>query len=753
MSTFWASGFDVTGENGPAGSRGKPRWSVESRFADRLGALTARAFSVWSSKLEYGQSKRFLDSLADWEAGRPSIGPVEHNLPRMRHLLECLGNPERAYRSVIVAGTNGKGTTASFLAHLLSESGHRVGLYTSPHLHSIRERVQVDGTPIEKEVWAECVLQIQHASFTFEEAGFGMFTKFEALTALAALQFKRDGVAFGVFEVGLGGRYDATNAWDSEVAVLTSVQLDHTEILGDTLDEIARDKLCVARPRRPLVTPSEHEPETLAAIRDVCETEDIPIHWVETGHAAARQRPAWVDRSLTLGEAVAHVLVDDVADVDSATETFTWPGRYEVGTTDPLVILDGAHNPAAAEALVVELGGQAAKWRFVVGFSTGHDASGFLSALAPLASEVLLLAADHPRSRDPRSLTSEVPDGLPCRIVEDVDALKFLLAADDVDPICVTGSLHVVAAAREILGLVEEREGISEDVLLESLRCIERAVEELGLELHTASDDGNVVRVDGPARSLHFMRNKHPFNDYVSARLAEDKAYQYELFLKAGLRVPYTMKLFNPYADARFNRYQDHASVDAIVDSVEERMAYPLVVKRNQGSFAQGVYLEHGHDGLSERLELLFRHSGYLNNILICQSFVAGKEYRAVATGKQVLLVYEKQGPLTSEGGGDLNPLHRPGGRAVRMEDTQLLKSFAEIAEGIAEVLPLGFYAIDAILGVDGLSVLEVNPNPVCYFYNDCNGRDDFVDIYKRLLRREAIEAPPSDMTLEMGED
>ena len=174
-------------------------------------------------------------------------------------------------------------------------------------------------------------------------------------------------------------------------------------------------------------------------------------------------------------------------------------------------MLDGAHNPAAAGALVSELTKRNERWRFVVGFSTGHDAAGFLSALAPTASEILLFSADHPRAFDTQALLEVIPEGVPFRVLEDAEALKRELAVVDADPVCVTGSLHVVAAARETLGLVEEREGISEDVLLESLRCIERAVDELGLEMHTASDDGNVVRVDGPARSLHFMRNKHPF--------------------------------------------------------------------------------------------------------------------------------------------------------------------------------------------------------------------------------------------------
>jgi dihydrofolate synthase/folylpolyglutamate synthase len=708
--------------------------------------------------VEYGQSKRFLDALADWEAGRPSNGPVEHNLPRMRHLLALLGNPEAAYRSVIVGGTNGKGTTASFLAHLLKANGERVGLYTSPHLHSIRERVQVDGRPIEREVWADAVAQIQSVSYQFEEAGYGAFTKFEALTAIAALQFKKDEVTFGVFEVGLGGRYDATNAWDSEVSVLTSVQLDHTEVLGDCVEAIAEDKLEVTRSGHVLFTPHDHESGVEETVRRVCEAKGVPVRWVDTEGeiSCSPEMPEWATRNKGLAVAVARSLVTRVDEIlDGAVESFAWPGRFEIVSTSPTVVLDGAHNPAAAESLACTLKSEADGWRFVVGTGRGHDAKGLIEALAPIATEFVFVASDHPRAIPSADLVRLVPGGTPVRQLRSgVEELKKALTADEgKSSTCVTGSLHVVAMAREALGLVEECEGISEDVLLESLRCLELAVDRVGLALQTVSEDGNVVRVDGPGRSQYFLRNKHPFNDYVSARLAEDKAYQYELFLNAGIRVPYTIKLFNPYADERFNRYQEHASVARLIEEIECQISYPLVVKRNLGSFAQGVYLEHNREGLEERLELLFRHSGYLNNILICQSFVAGREYRAVASGENVHLVYEKQGPLTAEAGGDMNPLHRPGGAAVKVTDQDLLKSFHKIAESIGEVLNLGFYAIDAIAGVDGLSVLEVNPNPVCYFYNESNGREDFVGIYERLLRTFVGETSPPDVTVVFGKD
>jgi glutathione synthase/RimK-type ligase-like ATP-grasp enzyme len=249
------------------------------------------------------------------------------------------------------------------------------------------------------------------------------------------------------------------------------------------------------------------------------------------------------------------------------------------------------------------------------------------------------------------------------------------------------------------------------------------------------SADGNVVRVHRGGRSLHFLRNKNPFNDYVAGRLAEDKGYQYELFCRAAVPVPETLQVFNPLADSRFDRYRTHASVAQIVGAAERRFAFPLVVKKCHSSLAQGVYLETNAAALGCRLQELFENSGFLDNIVLLQQFVPGPEYRIVASGDQLLLAYAK----VSDAGGervDLNPLHQADGRAVRVEDAGLLARLRALTAKVAAVLELGFYAIDLIDGPAGACVLEINPNPFCFFYNRTNGREDFVRIYATLLER-----------------
>jgi dihydrofolate synthase / folylpolyglutamate synthase len=562
--------------------------------------------------MDYFRSKRFLDTLPDWEAGRPAPGPPEQYLPRVRALLGRLGDPQQSFRSVIVGGTNGKGTVSSLLANLLQAAGHRVGLYTSPHLHTQRERIRLNGEPSTKDLWAEGIGRLYDRTREFETEGCGPFTRFEALTALAAHLFAAEGVEFGIFEVGMGGRYDATNAWDSELAVLTSIGLDHVEVLGGTLLEIAADKLRIARPGHPFFTTESQAPQVLALIRQESRKLRLRLHVAGSdgvavpdgtvrpypwNPAAMPDRPRTYRENARLALAAGAYLLGDRLSPELArrvVEQHHWPGRFEVARRQPLVLLDGAHNPAAAAALAADLERIAPKWTFVVGGSAGHDAAGVLAAFQPLAEKVVLTSSDHPRALAAETLAQRAPDGL--RVEQEPSwsrALARVLAASGpASHLCVTGSLYLVARAREFFDLPGERDGITEDMALESLHCLEIACRNLGFSCQPVSADGNLVRVSRGERSVYFLRNKHPFNDYVAGRLAEDKGYQGELFARAGLPAPATLQVFNPLADARFDRYRTHGSIAAAVADAEQRFSFPIVVKKHQSSLAQGVFLE-----------------------------------------------------------------------------------------------------------------------------------------------------------------
>lgn len=724
--------------------------------------------------MDYNGARRFLDTLPDWEAGNPHPGAVEDYLPRTQALLGCLGDPQLHFRTLLVGGTNGKGTVCSLAAALSQDAGYRTGLFISPHLHTLRERIQIDGQLLSRDLWVEGVSTLfdRTRSLSYTNAK-GSFSKFEALTVLAAHLFATQGVEIAVFEVGLGGRYDATNAWDADTSVLTSISLDHTAILGNDLSSIAAEKLCIARPHRSLLTTSRQAPEVVEFLHRECDQRQILLLFagndgveVKTGVGAIddigrRHRPyrwdplnavakpaaqqvarprSYSDSARLAIAAVEEILpqerVPSAERVQQIVEHHRWPGRFEVVQEDaePPLVLDGAHNPAAAAALVEDLGAfREGEWTMIVGVNAGHDAQGILKALSKAARRLILTASDHPKAMSTKKLRDLAPAGVPVgeyvNIIEAIDSV-----AEDDSPLCITGSLNLVARAREYLNLRFEREGISEEVALESLVCVEAACRKVGLESERVSENGNVLRVQGSRGPAYFLRNKHPFNDYVSGRLAEDKGYQHELFAQSGVPVPQTLQLFNPYADDRFNRYKTHRSISAMVDYVQEHLDYPVVVKKYRSSVSQGVYLERNGEVLANRLQGLFEHSSFLDNTVMIQEYIDGPELRVVASQGELLLAYEKQGDGT-DAGDDLNPLHGSTGMAVRVEDDSTLKELSMVCDRIHSVLDLGFYAVDLIWR-QGPVVLELNPNPFCYFYNQANGRAAFVQIYETLLNR-----------------
>lgn len=700
--------------------------------------------------MDYFRAKRFLNTLQDWERDGTAAGLPEDYLPRMRALLRRIGNPQKDFTSVIVGGTNGKGTVASVLAALLQTCGRRTGIYSSPHLHTIRERIRIDGRILDKDDWAQWISDLYDRTRGFEAEGYGSFTKFEGLTALATTMFADAGVEFGVFEVGLGGRYDATNAWNADVAVLTQIDLDHTEILGDTVEAIALDKLEIARAGRPLFTPATQKPEVLALLRRECRERGVNLRVIGGGTDGDRvwtapdfPRQEILDRgsvfrknarlAIGVGRHLMGKHLTDARIVEALTE-LDLPGRFEMARRTPRVVLDGAHNPSGAAALAGDLRSMSKQWTFVVGVNAGHDAGGILEAIRPLAKKVVLTRSDHPKALAVDVLRQSLPEGLSACCARDIVEALARAGLQEEDPVCIMGSLHLIGRAREALGLPCERDGFGEDLHRESLACLAEACANLDVGIEPASDDGNLFRIRPPGRGpVYFLRNRHPFNDYVAARLAEDKAYQYELFTQAGLPVPETLVAFNPLADERFSRYRTHTSIDAVVEDVERRFSYPVVVKRNTGSLAQGVFLEGDRRDLKKRLRSLFENSGFLDNLMLVQEYVSGPEYRIVAARNELLLAYEKVSEAPYR---DLNPLHGPTGIAKPVDAPELIEALSSLTARVSGVIELGFYAIDVIRSSAGFQVIEINPNPMCYFYNLHNGRSDFVGIYEKLIAK-----------------
>lgn len=424
---------------------------------------------------------RFADALADLNARQPEHMP-KPDLARIRALAELLNDPQLTYPTVHVAGTNGKTTTARLVAGLACEHGLPTGLFTSPHLRSVTERFRVCGQQMTDEGFGE---EYEHLLPYLEVVdGQGSpVTYFETVTALAYLWFADKPVGLAVFEVGMGGTWDATNLIAGEVAVICPIGMDHVAELGPTLTDIAREKAGIVKPGAAAVV-REQVPEALEVIRERCD-EVVASMLLEGREWALESRvPAVGGQSLAVrglhgtyedlllplhGEHAAHSAAAAVVALEALLERelehdavrralaeASAPGRLEVVGRHPLIVLDGAHNPAAAEALASALP-EAFTWdrlHLVIGVFSNKDLEGIVGCLSPLADEVYACATDSVRARPPDEVaeafsTHGVVAQALSSVPEALGAAREAAVAGDL--ILVTGSLYTVADARRAL--------------------------------------------------------------------------------------------------------------------------------------------------------------------------------------------------------------------------------------------------------------------------------------------------------------
>jgi dihydropteroate synthase len=417
--------------------------------------------------MQYHEAANFLFDLRRY---RPSPGTAS-----TARLLDHLGNPHETCEFVQVAGSNGKGSTARMVESVLRETDLTVGLFTSPHLEDVRERVRVDGRKITREAVREFVAEAKPHVTERATAGESP-TFFEAMTALALWDFGRRDVDVAVLEVGIGGKFDATSVVDPAASAVMSVTLEHTGVLGDTIEEIATDKAHVAPADAPLVTGAtgaalDAVREQAGAVHTVGDGADADVR-VEyegrTNHTEAAVSLTTDDGVLDahiplLGEyqavnaGIAATLARQVADVDDETlarglRSAHWPGRFEVVSQHPLTVLDGAHNPGACEGLAETLGTfEYDDLHLVVGAMHDKDHRGMAGAL-PTPAHCYPCEPDLDRSEDADVLGRVFGAG--SASVTSRESVTSALdtafdAADDDDCVLVTGSLFAVAEARE----------------------------------------------------------------------------------------------------------------------------------------------------------------------------------------------------------------------------------------------------------------------------------------------------------------
>ena len=383
---------------------------------------------------------------------------MRFGLDRMHKLMTVLGLPQRRFASIHVVGSNGKSSTVRFCAALLERHGLRTGSYTSPHLSSFRERVEVGESPVSEAAFASAVGRAAHAAELVNrtQAPDDQVTQFEALTAAAYHELAHSGVEVAVVEAGLGGRFDATSVIPSKVQVLTSVGLEHTRWLGPTLTDIAEEKLAVVRERGTLVT-GVLDPESRAVAERVAAERHARLVTVadeETG-PALRAPGRFQRHNFALAAHAAEAFLgrplEEPAVRRAADETRV-PGRLDVIGERPLVVHDGAHNPAGARALAESLDDVLGDRRpriAVIGVLEDKDAAGMLEELLGHFDRVVFTRSHNPRSLSPATLVTlaEKLAGPPAETVaEPHDALERATGlAGSSGAVLATGSIYLIA--------------------------------------------------------------------------------------------------------------------------------------------------------------------------------------------------------------------------------------------------------------------------------------------------------------------
>jgi dihydrofolate synthase/folylpolyglutamate synthase len=408
-------------------------------------------------------------------------------LERVRQLLAAVGNPQEKVKIVHIAGSKGKGSTSMFMDNILQEAGYKVGLFTSPHLQSIRERIRLNGEMISTGEFSDMIAEVSAVDAKLKHGELGPATFFEVMTVSAFLYFERAKVDIAVFEVGLGGRLDATNVCDKpEACIITPISYEHTQILGKTLDLIAKEKAGIIKPGVPVISARQRR-NAHEAIEEIAKNKKAPItfqgrdfDYVDNGTIYSGQLMDFRHKDGTIYHLLVPLLgehqlqnaslacqtaivlrekgykISDDAIRMGLGDTF-WPGRLESIKEEPMIVIDGAHNGASAEALVHALRKHCLceKFTFVIGMLRDKDTTRFIRAVGPCSDMVYTTKPDSPRCLEPQVLAGRFNKAffMAQAIDDPTDALLEAIATTPPDGcVVITGSLYLVAQMRTALG-------------------------------------------------------------------------------------------------------------------------------------------------------------------------------------------------------------------------------------------------------------------------------------------------------------
>jgi len=398
-------------------------------------------------------------------------------------LLQALGNPQQSFKAVQIAGTNGKGSTAAFLDSICRNAGVRTGLYTSPHLESITERIKIDGVDVSPDAFARCVTQVRLAAESLLASGTlaALPTFFEQVTAIALVAFREAGIQLAILETGLGGRLDSTTAANARICAITQLSLDHEEYLGNTIEDIAAEKAAIIRADSKVVIANQQEKALAVILRRCEETGVVPfvdscrstivdvssdgrfsvVFETETTRYE-KMRLSLRGRHQIENAAVAIQLAEVLnsqgfsisqAAIITGVERASHPGRLEFIGCDPTFLLDGAHNPAGASALHGFLN-DFAKRPLTIVFGAMRDKrlEEIAETLFPIADNLVLTTVNNPRSATTAMLIPMAERFASGGVTETSISNEAIDTALDLTPpsgmICITGSLYLIGETR-----------------------------------------------------------------------------------------------------------------------------------------------------------------------------------------------------------------------------------------------------------------------------------------------------------------
>ena len=428
--------------------------------------------------MNYNEAMRYITEVGNFGSN--------YGLERTFRLLELLGNPQDNLKLIHVAGTNGKGSTTAMITKMLSGLGYKVGMYTSPFLEEFEERIQINGHNIPREVLAELVTLIKPSIDKVKEEGYGHPTEFEMITVLMLLYFERERVDFGVIEVGLGGRLDSTNVIKPIVSVITSISFDHTNLLGNTLKEIAEEKCGIIKKNTPTVVFPQQE-EAMDVVIKKCKMENSKLYEVNLNDAELLEivkgdKPFQIVKikgakeyilelpllgehqiynlalAIKVMEAIEEqglILLDDKS-IEKSVREVTWKGRLEVLSSKPLIVIDGAHNIQGIATLKTNL----QKYfnyeniYLILGILADKDVEEMVKEITPLAKKVYAVTPHSTRAELAEDLRVEIIKyNKNCKAYECYeDAFNDTLKdAKENDLIIASGSLYMVGDMRKLI--------------------------------------------------------------------------------------------------------------------------------------------------------------------------------------------------------------------------------------------------------------------------------------------------------------